>query len=531
MRRSAFWISFSSLICASGVTLSESAAAQPEAPRVKQPTVAVPAGSAAPVPPAAASPAPDPLAITPPVSGGGAPPVTSAQLGQAASGVEAFVRAQAELGCDYRSHVVTANQVLVACGAGGVVLLVPAGSSYSVAERRPAGGGAVVDFFEQGGAVWAHVVEDRAIQVAAGHIVGRGAAAEVPAAQVTPAAMGRPLAAPVQASLPQPQLVPVGPLSGRVVSVRARTVTINLGRENGLKVGDRIAFFEEAPTDSESLDSAEKTAVVGLVVDAASAASTVRVGFGEDVSVEALAAVTGSPVTASRISPPRAFDLWELSALIRPGLSLGDAGGFVEAELEAGYRARNWAFGAVVAPVGFGGARGHDMIAFGAAHVYGAYDGQAFAAGIGLGVTGVNDTAGTAAGGTGLSVHEMLRIGAVDGLNVTVRTSLAIFRSEIHFANLDIQGQVSVATDAWLLLRGGGGVVGYGYGEVAVRALTSGNGDAGSTFIEVGLGGSGSFVETCVLPFSGTAEAFEACDRRNYMLGGPHLSLGMEWRL
>jgi hypothetical protein len=480
-----------------------------------------PAAASAPAPPGApvSSQATASSEATAPPTAAPSPPAASPE--RPAEGVAAFVRGRVELGCDYRAHVVAEHQILVACGAAGLVILAPSGESYAVVERRPAGPGAVVDFFEQGGAIWARLVEERALQVASGRIVARGSESSPEAAPVS-----TPTATPAVAAVS-----PAVPVTGQVVSVRNRLVIINLGRQDGVKLGDRIAFFEAAPDDAKDYEFTKKSAVVGVVVDTAAATATVRIGLLEAVSQEALVAVSGSAATASRINPPRAAKVWELSALVRPGLSLGDAGGLVEAEVEAGYRAESWVVGAVVSPIGFGGSRGHALLGFGAAHVYGAFDGQVFAAGIGLGITGVNDTGGASDGGTGLAVHEMLRVGALDGLNLVLRSSLAIFRSTIQFANIDVQGQVAVANDAWLVLRGGGGVVGYAYSEVAVRALTSGNGGAGSSFIEVGLGGSASFVNTCVATPVASPQQFVSCDDKNFLLGGPHLSLGMEWRL
>jgi hypothetical protein len=75
----------------------------------------------------------------------------------------------------------------------------------------------------------------------------------------------------------------------------------------------------------------------------------------------------------------------------------------------------------------------------------------------------------------------------------------------------------------WLLLNGGGGNVGYGYGELGLRVLLTGNGLAGSKFLTVTAGGAGVFK-------SGTCDPFFGSCSDSISYAGPMAGVGGEWR-
>jgi hypothetical protein len=87
---------------------------------------------------------------------------------------------------------------------------------------------------------------------------------------------------------------------------------------------------------------------------------------------------------------------------------------------------------------------------------------------------------------------------------------------------------IPVGSRAWLLFEGGGGSAGYGYGEIGLRSLLRGNGQQGSLFLSVTLGGQGVFefrTRMCVqVDF-----AFPCEDDQIY--AGPMLGIGAEYRL
>jgi hypothetical protein len=68
------------------------------------------------------------------------------------------------------------------------------------------------------------------------------------------------------------------------------------------------------------------------------------------------------------------------------------------------------------------------------------------------------------------------------------------------------------------MFDGGGGDVGYGYGEVGLRALLSGNGGAGSKFLFASAGGAAVFRDQV------------GCFGCQVNHGGPMAGIGVEWR-
>jgi hypothetical protein len=100
---------------------------------------------------------------------------------------------------------------------------------------------------------------------------------------------------------------------------------------------------------------------------------------------------------------------------------------------------------------------------------------------------------------------------------------VVLFHSELGFGGMVGVLQIPIARRAWLRIGGGGGQVGYGYGELAVRALLAGNGFAGSRYFTVSGGVGGVFR-------SGSCDAdfFECTGSTTYV--GPMLGFGHEWR-
>lgn len=209
----------------------------------------------------------------------------------------------------------------------------------------------------------------------------------------------------------------------------------------------------------------------------------------------------------------------------RPMFSIGRLGGGLLAEASVGRRTALWHYGAALNPVGVGGDDQDGVTAPWAGYVFGAFDSKSFSAGLGLGAQTVHDT--VVEKGSGLGIVQLLRLGSVDGLQLAARSSVVVFRSKTEFATLDMQGQLAVSEAAWLLFRGGGGSVGYGFGEVALRSLTRGNGGPGSFFLEVAVGGS-VVVEASCRPLTTAVNQVEPCT--DQVVAGPMLGLGGEWR-
>jgi hypothetical protein len=145
--------------------------------------------------------------------------------------------------------------------------------------------------------------------------------------------------------------------------------------------------------------------------------------------------------------------------------------------------------------------------------------------GIGSGAQTVNETGFLLEPGSGLTLAQIIRLGAEDGLNLSARTSIVLFHQQFDFGGMVAQAQIPVTRGYWLLLGGGGGNVGYGYGEIGLRVLMKGNGGAGSAFLTTTAGGAAVFrSDVC----TDSQFTFECSSGASF--GGPMAGVGYEWR-
>jgi hypothetical protein len=178
----------------------------------------------------------------------------------------------------------------------------------------------------------------------------------------------------------------------------------------------------------------------------------------------------------------------------------------------------------LAAPLGFSGAEDGSMLsALGVAIV--SYDTHLFELGLGAGVQTVNDS--DYAPGTALALSQTLRVGASDGLNVSIRNDISLFHSEFEYSAFNGQAQIPVTERGWLVLQGGGGSTGYAFFEVGGKALLSGNGTRDSVFLRGTIGYASLFESPGLgnFPSDGSATS-EEVDH-----GGPLIGFGMEWRM
>ncbi len=438
-------------------------------------------------------------------------PANAAGAGDANTAIQRIVNQQPDWGCSYESHALTVQHVIVACQEGAVLTLARTASGVRFIARREVQG-RVERFYEQDGAVWMRVVQESAERLMSGTLLGTGGTRPSEPTQ------GAPVRDAVQARPTKPPIV-----TGTVTTVNGRDVIIGLPEGHGIEAGTRLSLSLISDDPFVSPDQ-----VVAPVVRVADNHVLVHVGMNEVVDVGYHARVTDDRETASRRNPPRVSDVWELRAVLRPMLNLGSVGGGVIGELGIAMRGEHFRFGVELAPLAFAGATGQGNIFSGAGYVFGAVDHQIYSAGLGVGVNTVNDTDFQSEEGSGLTVVQLLRIGAVDGMHLSSRVEAVVFRSEVLFSFLQLQGQLSVADSSWLIVRGGGGSIGYGFGEIVVRNLLWGTGRADSAFVELGLGGAGLFQQACPEGDLIVSD-FSCMDERE--LGGPTFTAGLEWRL
>jgi len=412
-----------------------------------------------------------------------------------------------------------ANKLLIACGAAGVW-------EFALDDVAPrfvrsyAFAGDVVGFFsESDGRLWVklQVLEARPFAAA-----GSQPAAVFPdvAAATAPATPPLPNTPPAAAAAPPSARGQIG----RVVSSTPGEATISLGARDGIQRGDHIEFGLESTDDQESEEAAlsREVIAVGYVVNVTAKSARIRLGLNESVPVAAVATRTLGPVTGSLAAPPRVSGFWELELYARPFVAMDELGGGALLSGNIGYRFNHLHLQAVLDPLGFAAVENRHSVTVANASVIASYDSQYIEMGLGLGAQTVNESGFLLSPGSGLAVAQLIRLGARDGLNLTARTSVVLFHSQFQFGGMVVSGQIPVTRGYWLLLNGGGGNVGYGYGEAGLRVLLAGNGLAGSKFLTVTAGGVGVFR-------AANCDEFFACsDSASY--GGPMAGIGGEWR-
>ncbi len=507
-----------------GCLAPQSALAQPESTPQEAPARGSRARSAAQAgADEAATAAPSAEVEATPIDGRGEHPPPAATSGITppalpSSGLERRLRtwlASRDVACDYRGLWSDASQVLVACGSDGYLVLSRSEKDFVFHEARQLEGD-VVGFFQHSGKVWARVLEERAVVVRQGSTTGSSSpppprrssvTMPEPASSVTSDSGARDEAQVSVAEEVWPE--------GEVLAVEGLQVKVSMGAQDGVETRMRVAF-------------SDSNAVVGIVSKVMSDHSWVDVGMNETVKVGETAMVTAASVTASRSAPDRVTGVWELRAILRPMLNLGSFGGGLLGEVSAASRSEHFHYGVQTAPFGIAGSDDAG-VATASAFIFGAFDSKVFSAGIGLGGQTVNKPEFGTDKGTGMSLVQLLRIGAVDGLHLMSRTRAVVFRSRTEFSSLELQGQLSVARDSWLILRGGGGIEGYGYGEVAVRNLLRGNGGPGSVFLELSVGGASIFQD--YVESNSPIVPAGSQPRVNEEVAGPIAGIGAEWRL
>jgi len=294
--------------------------------------------------------------------------------------------------------------------------------------------------------------------------------------------------------LPSPPSAAVLP-RGRVVSVEDDEVLIDLGRRDGIDVGQRIDLTP-AGQGSEWLDG--ENAIVGRVEKVSEDQARVRIRWGQSTDVGAPAVLTESGEVGSRVAPPAPPRGLTMRGALLAGLPISDLGIQALVEGELTYRARRFFMARVrLRPTGVSIGQGAD---FGTAGGYAqiGFDHRLVGAAFGLGLERVFESEWTGSGRTGsfaprVAFPTSFRVGAVDGLMVEVTTSLTIDDGELDILSVDGSAQMPLANGAWLQFRGGGGLAtSFWHAEAVVKLALQGNGESGTTTLEVGVGALGT---------------------------------------
>lgn len=429
--------------------------------------------------------------------------------------------------CALQAEQRQGDQLWLACGAAGVWQVSFDDQSPRLVRSYAFAGDAIGFIIDTDERLWVklNVLEARPLWGAA----TRGAVTSkaMPPMATPSLAPIAPVQAPALAA-PSPVVAGAPRKLGHVERTESGAVVISLGTADGISRGDHIEFAAEVAAAEAGAEASEEAALssdiiaIGVVTNVSAHSARVRLGLNESVPAGALAGVTASLTTASLSAPPRVSGRWELELMARPFAALDQLGGGILMSGSFGYRFSQLHLQVVLDPLGLAAVENEGDVATINAAAIASYDSHYFEMGLGFGFQTVNETSFLTSPGSGLTAVQLIRLGARDGLSLTARTNIALFHSEFQFGGMVASGQIPLTRGYWLLLNGGGGNVGYGFGELGLRVLLAGNGFAGSKFLTVTAGGVGVFK-------SGTCDEFFSCsEEKSY--GGPMAGLGGEWR-
>jgi hypothetical protein len=444
--------------------------------------------------------------------------------------------------CDRRAAISEGTRTVLACGEAGLWIVRDEGGDKFVLVGTQDLGGDVIGLFQRDDSIWAEIskLEARPVLPSAAGSTGTTSAAALP--DVSPAprsdespAIVKPPLKKVDATADtsaadelQDLELPRRP-EGVVVELGVGDVVIDLGKNDGLKHGDRVELTA-VTSERVGRESAKRRHVVavGVVTAVSEGFSRVRLGINERVPLGATATRVDGKETNRRLTPPRPAGLWEVEFMARPFLALGELGGGFLLDASAGYRFESdlhveLAF----RPFGWGTGEGKPSITPVTSFAKVSYDRDLFEVGLGFGLQTVNITGFGSKAGTGTLFSQGARIGARDGLHFDARSDVVLFHSRFEFTGFVGSGQIPVGQTSWLILEGGGGSSGYGYGEIGVRVLLTGNGDRGSVFFNGSVGGV-AIIQEQELTCGGEGFTFTCFETTTY--AGPMLGAGAEWR-
>lgn len=319
----------------------------------------------------------------------------------------------------------------------------------------------------------------------------------------------------------------------RVLEVVQGRVVLDAGLNAGFLPGKRVKIVSQRPVSKPDLlsggtklqPSNETTAVLTLEHSEDTRSMSV-LGRGDGAAKGDLAELTEEALSERIFLPRRSPFTTRLGFHVRPFLGLDTVSakpvGFL-ADVYGAYYFEGVPFQVEVSvsPFGtvFGGADPHNPVTF-ATTV--AYTTDYFEIGLGAGGLGGRAgpcfetpwTARTCEVNTGFTVNQVLRLGALDGLNFSWRSS--IFSRPERFVFGVGRGEINIPLTSRLGLfgGGGGGENGWNLGEVGVRSYVGGTGARGTHVLSASLG---------------VASIFDGPS--NEIVTGPAVSFGWEWRL
>jgi hypothetical protein len=260
----------------------------------------------------------------------------------------------------------------------------------------------------------------------------------------------------------------------------------------------------------------------------------------------------------SLIAPPRQSNLWDLTFATAAFVTLGTIGAGVLGSTSLAYRFEApFVVRAEVAPFGIAGPSNNTTsgptslgtvpssggtvptgstnpssggtVITAAAHLLVGIDTQFIEVALGIGTATVNQNLGSPSGqpdSSALSIAESARIGARDGLALNLESTAVAANRQFNLGYFVASAQIPLSRKIMLVLRGGGGPVGFAYGDIGVRDVIRGDGGKGTIALTGFAGGASIMVDLCstnpVAPFTSNCN--------NSSLGGPSLGGGVDWK-
>lgn len=328
---------------------------------------------------------------------------------------------------------------------------------------------------------------------------------------------------------------------GTVLKFDGRDVVVDLGKDDGFRKGDSLEFYVLKEIElSNEVVTKEETLTLGRIRNVSPQRSVVEVSLNEDIPEGALVRLSRKEYNPNIFAPPRNPSQTEVTFTVRPYLALGTLGG--GAMMDASVMRRFDAPLAVdfrLSPMGFAITNDGNAGVF-AAHGFVTYDTRLFQLGLGAGAARFESDEAPYMLTPGqeepeltkiaFSAGQYIRLGARDGLMLTVTTNFVAHNDKFDFGGMSAEFQTPISAwlpDTWLIFRGGGGLPGHGFGEVGLRTLLAGNGNSGTVFLTPTLGGA-------VITTERYAEDEYYNDGNRYLqtedYGGPMVGITVEWR-
>ena len=454
----------------------------------------------------------------------------------------------------------------VALGEWGAAVLTAASGDARVEKLIPVSHGSVTGFLLTSGQLWMQINSTSAVLLGPDLEASSGPLTVVPP---TPQASSEP-----HSSAPNPP--PLAPDTEsatqakplQILKVFNGIVMLNQGSAAGLRVGDRLKVVQnETLSDEGGVFHGEREVAV-LVVDSVSLENArARIWRGDRVALTDRVERAEKYTEPSLLYPRQLTGFVEAELHVRPILNIGQTGfgALIDANLSL-YQERYF-IGLRSQPLGLGRTAGSTTFTQ-TSLLEGGYNSRPFALGLGLGVTSVygdlsrmfeitsfsSDLSSPGAGVTttppgswrqamqhAFTLGQRVRLGAMDGLNLTVANNLLYFggKNAANSVNAKKAGfiwggsnarlTVPLALTTDMFFEGGGGVTGFAYGAVGVFSWLRGNGGDGSLGLLASAGGAGVW-STRTRPVFYTTGELAYTNEDSVQIAGPLVSLGLRYR-